>query len=52
MEVGKQHNTNGLSEQDVNVLRETWGYNEMEEEKRNKCLGFLKHFWGPMSIMI
>ena len=51
MEVGKQDNTNGLSEQDVTVLRETWGYNEMEK-KRNKCFEFLKHFLGPMPIMI
>ena len=41
MEVGKQHNTNGLSEPDVTVVRETWSYNEMEEKKRNECLEFL-----------
>ena len=52
MEVGKQYNTNGLSEQDVTVLRETWGYNGMEEKKRNKCLECLKQLWGPMPIMI
>ena len=52
MEVSKQHNTNGLSEQDVTVFRDTWGYNEMEEKKRSMCLEFLKHFWGPMLIMI
>ena len=52
MEVGKQHKPNGLSEPDVTVLRETRGHNEMEERKRNKCLEFLKHFWGPMPIMI
>ena len=38
--------------QDVTVLRETRGYNEMEEKKRNKCLEFLNHFWGPMPIMV
>ena len=52
MEVGKQHNPHGLSELDVTVLRDTWGYNEMEEKKRNKCFEFLKHLWGPMPIMI
>ena len=52
MEVCKQHNPHGLSEQDVIVLRETWVYNEMEEKKRDKCLEFLKHCWGPMPIMI
>ena len=52
MEVGNQHNPHGLREQDVTVLRETRGYNEMEEKKRNKCLEFLKHFWGPMPIMM
>ena len=43
---------NRLSEQDVTVLRERWGYNEMEEKKRNKCFQFLKHLWRPMPIMI
>ena len=38
--------------QDVIVLRETWGYNEMEEKKRNKCLEFLNHFCGPIPIMM
>ena len=33
MEVGKQDNTKGLSEQDVTVFRDTWGYNEMEEKR-------------------
>ena len=43
---------NRLSEQDVTVLRERWGYNEMEEKKRNKFFQFLKHFWRPMPNMI
>ena len=43
---------NGLSEQDVTILREKWGDNEMEKKKRNKGFEFLKHFWKPMSIMI
>ena len=51
MEVGKQDNTNALCEQDVTVLRVTWGFNEMEEKKRNKCLELLKHFRGPMPMM-
>ena len=52
MEVGKQNNTNGLSEQDVTFFRETCGYNEEEEMKRNKCCELLKHFRGQMLIMI
>ena len=51
MEFGTQHNQHGLSEPDVTGLRETWGYNEMEEKKRNKCPEFLKHFWGPMPMI-
>ena len=44
---------NGLSEQDVTVLREKWNCNEMEKKKKkNKCFEFLKHFWKPMSIMV
>ena len=46
------HECNGLSEQDVTVLRENGGHNEKEEKKRNTCFEFLKHFWRPMSIMI
>ena len=40
MEVGKQHNTNGLSEPDVTVLRDTWGYNEMERRSAACALSF------------
>ena len=40
MEVGKQHNPHGLSELDVTVLGETWGYNEMEEKKWTSALSF------------
>ena len=42
MEVGKQHNPHGSSEPDVTVHRDTRGYSEMEERKRNKWLEFLK----------
>ena len=52
MEFGTQHNQHWLSEPDVTVLRETWGYNDIEEKKRNECLEFLKHFRWPMPIMI
>ena len=51
-EVTEAQECNGLSEQGVTVLRETWGYNEMEEKKRNKCFEFLKQFWKPMPIMV
>ena len=51
IEVSKQHNSHGLSEQDVTGHRETWCYNQMEEKKRDKCLEFLKHFGGSMPIV-
>ena len=51
-EVMEAQECNGLSEQDVTVLREKWSYNEMKEKKRNLWLEFLKHFWEPMPIMV
>ena len=42
----------GLTEEEVTVLREQFGLNELPEKKVNPFLVFLSYLWGPMPIMI
>jgi H+-transporting ATPase len=42
----------GLSERDVDRLREQYGTNEIAEEEKNRFLQFFTYFWGPIPWMI
>jgi H+-transporting ATPase len=42
----------GLSEDEVEHLRERFGLNEIPEEKKNRLLQFFTYFWGPIPWMI
>jgi H+-transporting ATPase len=42
----------GLTEAQVADLRLQFGWNELDEKKRNPLLMFLAFFWGPMPCMI
>uniref|UniRef100_A0A7S1WBI6 Plasma membrane ATPase n=1 Tax=Alexandrium catenella TaxID=2925 RepID=A0A7S1WBI6_ALECA len=47
-----QCDLNGLTTAKAEELLKKHGYNELAEKERNKLWEFLKHFWGPMPIMI
>ena len=42
----------GLSDGEVLLRRERYGFNELPEKVVNPFLRFLSYFWGPMPIMI
>jgi H+-transporting ATPase len=42
----------GLSESEAKERLETYGYNELVEEKENPLVKFLRNFWGPIPWMI
>jgi len=42
----------GLSESEAKERLETYGYNELVEEKENPIVKFLRNFWGPIPWMI
>jgi H+-transporting ATPase len=42
----------GLSQPEVDRRRQTYGYNELPEERVNPLLKFLSYFWGPIPVMI
>ena len=42
----------GLSESEAKERLETYGYNELVEEKENPIIKFLRNFWGPIPWMI
>jgi len=42
----------GLSSEEAETRVETYGYNEIEEERKNPILKFLSYFWGPIPWMI
>ncbi|ADN37296.1 plasma-membrane proton-efflux P-type ATPase [Methanolacinia petrolearia DSM 11571] len=42
----------GLTGQEVEELREKFGFNDMPEEKRHPLLKFFGYFWGPIPWMI
>ena len=42
----------GLSENEVQVRRKTWGRNVMKAEKENKVLEFIKYFIGPIQFVM
>lgn len=42
----------GLSDNEVEALRQRFGYNELPEKKRSPIVEFLLHFWGPIPWMI
>eukprot|EP00929_Paragymnodinium_shiwhaense_P000048 TRINITY_DN10016_c0_g1_i1.p1 TRINITY_DN10016_c0_g1~~TRINITY_DN10016_c0_g1_i1.p1 ORF type:complete len:842 (+),score=194.22 TRINITY_DN10016_c0_g1_i1:111-2636(+) len=43
---------NGLTTAQAEKLRGEYGLNMIAEKERNRLKEFLKHFWGPMPIMI
>jgi H+-transporting ATPase len=44
--------TDGLSESEAGKRLEVFGYNEIEEKKRNLFLEFLLRYWGPMPWLL
>ena len=42
----------GLTENEVQVRRKTWGRNVMKAEKENKVLEFIKYFIGPIQFVM
>ncbi len=47
-----QGDAQGLDVAEVEKLRAQFGYNELEETKRNPLLQLLTYFWGPIPWMI
>jgi len=45
-------NPDGLTTGQAEEALKKYGYNELSEKERNRLAEFLKHFWGPMPIMI
>lgn len=48
----KDKNYPQLSNQDVDKLRQQFGFNEIKTKKPNKILIWLKNFWGPLPFML
>jgi H+-transporting ATPase len=44
--------TTGLTSARVIELRKQYGFNDIQEEKKNPLLKFLSYFWGPIPWMI
>ena len=42
----------GLSSEEAQRRLQKFGVNALPEEKKDPCMEFLGHFWGPMPIMI
>ena len=42
----------GLSSNEAERRLQVYGPNALPEEKKDPCVEFLSHFWGPMPIMI
>ena len=42
----------GLTEQEAKKRIERYGRNELVERKRHPAVEFLRHFWGPIPLMI
>jgi len=42
----------GLSDTEVSARRDTYGLNEVPEEKQSMVLLFLRHFWGLTAFML
>ena len=42
----------GLTQSEAQNRVQTYGYNEIPEEKKNPIIDFLKYFWGPIPWMI
>jgi len=47
-----QTSIDGLTESQVGKRLEIFGYNEIEEKKRNLLLEFLSRYWGPMPWLL
>jgi H+-transporting ATPase len=47
-----QTSIDGLAESEVGKRLEKFGYNEIEERKRNLLLEFLLRYWGPMPWLL
>src|SRR4030066_2012240 len=47
-----QTSIDGLTESEVGKRLEIFGYNEIEEKKRNLLLEFLSRYWGPMPWLL
>lgn len=42
----------GLSEAEAAARARRFGWNQIEEERKNPVLGFLKRYWGPMPWLL
>jgi H+-transporting ATPase len=47
-----QTSIDGLTESEVGKRLEIFGYNQIEEKKRNLFLEFLSRYWGPMPWLL
>jgi len=43
---------NGLTESEVKLRLQKFGFNEVSEKKQNSLFSFLKRYWGPMPWLL